>query len=503
MTNESEDWLAILDDGLIRNPDMLVSLYDRAATLESLGRLEEAEAAFNAVLARDPKHYQTHISLTRFFASQKRFVEAYRCALATVEWHPRDAAAHSNLGYLLGLAEQNDEALAQYRHALALHPTDPLAHKGIALIYEKLGDETSAKHHLAQAEQTAGFSIAQYHGTGTPIPILLVLSAAEGRGSINFDYLIDDDIFQTVRLAIEDVDRELRLPPVRYIVNGIVDAERSPAALKRAQQMFENAGLPVINEFARVLATSRVENARRLAAVAGVRTPKMQLFTAADLQRAQRRTTLQAHGFDYPFLLRTPGLWSGRQFHYVSDEAELDATLAVMQGTKYIVLEYIDTRDEQGRYRKFRTLVIEGRLYPLHLALSTRWKVHYFSADMLESAENRAIEAAFLDDHAGFIGADAVAALTAIGTTLGLEYAGIDYGFDQDGRLVVFEANAGMSLVRPGPEPMWDYRRKAAEDAGAAALALLTNRAARPDGASRPDVAMTVEPCRTLPLDAS
>ena len=64
-------------------------------------------------------------------------------------------------------------------------------------------------------------------------------------------------------------------------------------------------------------------------------------------------------------------------------------------------------------------------------------------------------------------------ALAAIQLTLGLDYAGIDFALTHDGSLLLFEANATMAIVPPGPEPIWDYRRRAVANAQAAAQRLL------------------------------
>jgi hypothetical protein len=48
-----------------------------------------------------------------------------------------------------------------------------------------------------------------------------------------------------------------------------------------------------------------------------------------------------------------------------------------------------------------------------------------------------------------------------------------------DGRLILFEANPGMVIQPPGPEPMWDYRRLPIEQALAAVKALLLDAATR------------------------
>jgi glutathione synthase/RimK-type ligase-like ATP-grasp enzyme len=57
------------------------------------------------------------------------------------------------------------------------------------------------------------------------------------------------------------------------------------------------------------------------------------------------------------------------------------------------------------------------------------------------------------------LGPKAMAALDHIREALDLDYAGVDFGLDTDGALLLFEANATMVLNPPGPEAIWDYRR--------------------------------------------
>jgi hypothetical protein len=137
----------------------------------------------------------------------------------------------------------------------------------------------------------------------------------------------------------------------------------------------------------------------------------------------------------------------------------------------------VDARGADGLYRKYRVMLIEGAPYPLHLALSTLWKVHYFSADMAQNAAARAEEAAFLDDMDATIGRRAVAALEAIADALALDYAGVDFAVAPDGRLLLFEANPGMVISPPGPESIWDYRRAPIDRALTAVKALMLGKA--------------------------
>jgi hypothetical protein len=85
--------------------------------------------------------------------------------------------------------------------------------------------------------------------------------------------------------------------------------------------------------------------------------------------------------------------------------------------------------------------------------------VHYFSADMAGDAANRAEDERFLADAPAVLGAPAVAALERVRDAIGLEYVGIDFALDGAGRVVVFEANATMIVLPPGPDAIWDYRR--------------------------------------------
>jgi hypothetical protein len=121
-------------------------------------------------------------------------------------------------------------------------------------------------------------------------------------------------------------------------------------------------------------------------------------------------------------------------------------------------------------------MFIDGVLYPAHLAISGDWKVHYVTAAMTEHATYREEERRFLEDMPRVLGARAMTALRAIGTAMGLDYAGVDFALAPDGSVLLFEANATMVVTDPGPDPMWDYRRRAIGDVTAAMRGMLERR---------------------------
>jgi hypothetical protein len=124
--------------------------------------------------------------------------------------------------------------------------------------------------------------------------------------------------------------------------------------------------------------------------------------------------------------------------------------------------------------RKYRVMMIDGQLYPLHLAISSHWKIHYFTAEMTEQADHRAEDARFLEDMPAVLGPRAMHALSRIQATLGLDYAGIDFGLTENGDLLLFEANAAMVVNPPEPDPRSAYRRPGVERIFAAVRRMLT-----------------------------
>jgi len=68
--------------------------------------------------------------------------------------------------------------------------------------------------------------------------------------------------------------------------------------------------------------------------------------------------------------------------------------------------------------------------------------------------------------------------LQAIVDALGLDYAGIDFGLDAAGNVLVFEANATMLIPPAGSDPRFAYRVPAVERLVRATQAMFYARAA-------------------------
>jgi len=460
--------LAEIDALLTREPDHIELRYLRAGLLTQMGQIDEAREAYLAVLALDPSHFGALNDLgTLLYAAG--FRAAARTAYAeAIRHHPDKAIARINLANALLADGETDEARLHYEAALIAAPDHPDAHQGLANLLQDAGEADAAEAHRQQSYRARGITTLAYRGEGPPCRVLLLVSAAGG--NVPTQGLLDPARFAVSVLVVEAWTPETVLPPHDLVFNAIGDADLCATGLAAAEAVLARSRAPVINPPARVRPTGRVAIASSLAGLPGVRTPKVVLASRETLAEA-------AKAFTWPLLVRSPGYHTGRHFVKVETQEALDGAIAPLPGRDLLLIEWLDARDARGLARKFRVMAIGGRLYPLHLALSQSWKVHYFTADMAEAPGHRAEEAAFLADMAGVLGAKAVAGLEAIVTALGLDYAGIDFGLGPDGEVLLFEANATMVVNPPDADPRWDYRRAPTQAILDAVRAMLLGRA--------------------------
>jgi hypothetical protein len=455
--------------------ETIEALVERAALLNALGRAGEARDAYLDVLKRAPDHFGALNDFGALLAATG-FRSAARTVYAqAVAHHPDNPKGHVNLANLLLGGGDIAAARSHFEIALRLDPGHPQAHQGLGAVLAELGDREGAAHHRRQGFANHYLTTLPYRGTAPPLPLLLLVSA-EG-GDIPTASLLDDRVFAASVAVADYFDPAAPLPPHRLIFNTVGDADLCRPALAAAAALVAGSTAPVINRPAAVLETGRIANAARLGALPGVVTPPMAGLARTVLAGPAGVAALASRGFSFPLLLRTPGFHTGRHFVLVDTAAQLAAAAAALPGDELLVIGYLDARGADGEACKYRAMIVDGRIYPLHLAVSRHWKVHYFTADMADHPGHRAEDAAFLDDMAGTIGVKAMAALERIAAVLGLDYAGIDFGLGPDGDVLLFEANATMVVHPPDPDARWSYRRQAVATILDAVRAMMIGRA--------------------------
>ena len=449
--------LAEADAAIAADASAAAPRFVRARLLTELGRTDEARQAYMDLLAIAPDHAGALNNLGSLLAETGYRTAARLVYEQAIARHPDQTMARINLGNLALEDGESEAAKEHYLAALALEPDNAEAHRGLAYALDEEGDAEAAARHRRQGFAGRAVTALPYRGEGPPVEVLLLISAAGG--NVRTAPLLDDRTFAVTAVAAEFLAEDEPLPSHAVVFNAIGDADRCGPALDAAERILRRSGRPVVNRVAAVRDSGRREVAERLAALPGVVAPKTVALPREAIAAGRAPSLLAEGGLAFPLLLRSPGFHTGRHFVRVAAAEELDGALAALPGGELVAIAFLDGRGADGLYRKYRAMFVDGDIYPLHLAVSPNWKIHYFSAAMADRPDLRDEEAAYLNNMESVLGAAGTQALARVRDCLGLDYGGIDFGIGADGRLLLFEANATMAVVAPDADPRWDYRR--------------------------------------------
>jgi hypothetical protein len=207
---------------------------------------------------------------------------------------------------------------------------------------------------------------------------------------------------------------------------------------------------PVLNDPQLVPRTSRTAIARMFADSTAV---------AVASTAAVTRRTVHARRPPYPFLIRPLDSHAGNDLAKIADENELRTYLeALAHIEEFYVAPFIDYRNADGYYRKYRIMFVDGVPYPVHLAISPRWMIHYYNAAMADNAWMRDEEHAFLRDMDAVFDGVRADGLREIAQAIPLDYFGIDCSIAPDGRVLLFEASTAMIVHLRDPVDLYPYK---------------------------------------------
>jgi tetratricopeptide (TPR) repeat protein len=435
--------------------------FARAVAYSEAGAYEAAQALYLQLLTLDPSNRAVLGNLGHLLRLMGKRTAARTVLQQGLALYPDDTFFHVNFAHLLREEGQLDRARIHYEIALTHDAFLLPAHQGLAYLLAEQGLSVDAAHHRDQGFSAIPLVSVPTQGTVDAIPIVLVLSA-EG-GNVVATPWIQNPQFQVTMVFAEYCQRLPKAIGHRLVLNGIGDADRAQEALIRATAMLQDENVPVLNPPGRIKQTGRLSISQRLGALADVLTPKMAALPLADLESPKvLGKALDDLGLSFPLLVRSPGFHGGRHFYKVSDPIELERIRPSLAGDQILIIQYLDTKSKDSLFYKYRMMTINHAIYPLHLAISDQWKVHYGSSCVrMDDPRQRAIHAQFLLQPERVLGAKAMRALSAVESELGLDYGGIDFTLDAFGNLVVFEANATMTVAAPSSEVLTPERREA------------------------------------------
>jgi tetratricopeptide (TPR) repeat protein len=426
--------------------------------------IEKTIAILSAALDDDPLNTGLHAALADSLrdAGNETGYLAHRIAVetsnaiiasATAAGASADAIADMrsalplyNLATSYYMRGDHTAALHWFEHTLAVEPDLAIAHQNLAAVLDALNRPETAQQHRTRAYTLQRVYVEAAERAPRRV---LILCAGRTSGNVPFDTLLPVQTSHRIKYAIDCANEveDFQLPRYDLVFNAIGEPDVAQPLLKRLESFTRRCGRPLLNRPAAVMQTQRHVLPELLADIDDVLTAPCMRIDRPPVSRDELAAQIDQGRVGFPLLLRPLAKHGGEGVSLHRSIDTLWTEVEALNAPCYLTM-FRNYRSADGHFRKYRSIFIDRKPFPYHLAIGSEWMVHYFSAEMTSQAWKLEEERRFLEDPRAALGERAMRALEAIGEKLDLDYAGVDYTLLNDGRVLVFEANATMLVHR-------------------------------------------------------
>ncbi len=428
----------------------LERLTELAKALRQERKLLESAHTFGQIADHVAGDWLAQHNAGAVFLEAERLDEALRYLARSLELRP-SVEAHTFFAHAQALHGDMRAARASYEKAVALSPGDFAANWGLFEVHQLFDEVEAALHHQRIALEARAVISTEARIQPAHTTILELCVAGTFQANIPLDFILDVDR-TTVHKLYLGARPIPELPPYDIIFNTIADAPNIAGVLDAAQSFIAAQDRPSLNAPQLVTLTSRDSVAALFADRADV--------AVAPTRRATRESVRGDHP-DFPFLMRPLDSHAGNDLAKIDDAAELDAYLTgTTHAEDFYLSAFVDYRNVDGYFRKYRVVFVDGVPYPVHLAISPRWMIHYYNAPMADNAWMRDEEHGFMADMDAVFAGRAADGLRTIAQAIPLDYFGIDCSIAPDGRVLLFEASTAMIVHMRDPVDLYPYKAR-------------------------------------------
>jgi glutathione synthase/RimK-type ligase-like ATP-grasp enzyme len=264
------------------------------------------------------------------------------------------------------------------------------------------------------------------------------------------------------------------LPEHDLIFVAIGESAASHALLQKIAVHLPHLRAPVINRPERIARLSRDSVSDMLKGLPGIEIPATLPVRRAQLTDTDPIALLP--DCEYPLIIRPLDSHAGQGLEKIDDAAALASYLRGRSESEFFLSRFIDYRNVDGLFRKYRVVIVDGQAYAGHMALSTHWMIHYLNAHMGDSAQKREEEAAFMAQFDNSFGARHRDALCAIADAAGLDYLVIDCAESPSGKLLVFEIDSAAVIHAMDSVDVFPYKQAQAQKVFTAFRSMLQSK---------------------------
>ena len=251
-------------------------------------------------------------------------------------------------------------------------------------------------------------------------------------------------------------------PPEHDVALVAVDgSDEAAPALREVTQVVKSWPRPVINVPERIGRLTRAGTWELLKSAPGIVMPmnvRIDRATLAKIGAGEVAIESILDGSGFPIIARPFWSQAGIGLVKFEDASAIDAYLREWAEEEFYVAPFVDYSKSDGLFRKCRIVLIDGRPYVAHMAVSQHWMIHYLNANMTNDAARRAEEARFMADFDNDFAMRHATAFKAIAERTGLDYLPIDCAETRDGKLLVFEVGTAMIVHSMDSPDLFPYK---------------------------------------------
>lgn len=384
----------------------------------------------------------------------------------------QDFTKENNQGQLIGLAVLMRMAysgvdLAPLGEQLITraqrNPNDANALMDLSTVLQLRGNRDIALVIQAQALEMQQLYCPLTVGGQAGVRLLAIMGPGDLMTNTPLEFLLEES---DVALDLLYVASGLPLPPslpdhdVLFVAIG--ESDRNLPLLKQIGDAIKSWPRPVFNLPDRIARMSRDDACALLKAAPGVFMPVTVRISRQTLERVGRAelpiSSVLEDG-EFPIIVRPVDSHAGQGLLKIDDGAAIADYLQSMPDREFYVARFVDYRESDGLFRKYRIVLIDGKPFVCHMAISSHWMVHYLNAGMAENAEKRAEEKRFMASFDEGFARRHEESLRAIYERAGLDYLGIDCSETGDGKLLIFEIDSSMIVHAIDPVDVFPYKQ--------------------------------------------
>jgi hypothetical protein len=372
-------------------------------------------------------------------------------------------AAH---GKALLSAGQFDKALDAFQQVITLDPSHRAAHLSVAALKSKKGDKLGAQAFLRDfyarvplgppppVDQPADPLVLRLRGFDKTAPVIGKSRSGEYKtklrgGHFTTQYLLPNKAIaqRTMTLSGPAPLRLENFPPYDLLLNTIAEPDVEEASLKKLHQFSKaHPEITILNRPDKVWDTARDRNWRRLKHLSQIQFPRTERVSFVKPKPGNLAIAIKTLKMDLPVIVRKTGTQTGRTTDLITTQADLDRYANRSLKGDYYIIAYRQILWQHEFFRKLRIFCIDGVFFPVVCHLDKVWNVH--GGNRKEIMRTRddlmAEEKRFLADWQGYVGPANVTALRHVAELTDLEFFGIDFTIDEEGRIFIYELNASM-----------------------------------------------------------